>query len=213
MKNLTRVLLLCSLPFVTGCAGTIRDLKADAKEIVRETLDQSKGVLVEVGHSLAVELKTAGAEAARAAIDAGKDALAASGGDLVAAGKAALGAIPGAAAEGAKSAALSAIEKRMEAAGESPERQAEFQRRALQDGLWQAILWAGGGSVLGAFTWLWRLFRKNKTALGIVSQAIDGLSVEHPAVANQIKDEVKMLGGMHPAIDKTIDLARAMKLP
>lgn len=165
-RLLILVCALSSMGFVTGCKSSIDY----AKEAAKEALSEVGPVLKDAGKDLAAEARTQAALLAKDLMAQAVRAWAENKGDLQATIKATLATIPGLAAEAGKGAASEALAKRIEALEGKPKAD-EFRKRAADDGIQDALTWAGGGTTLGALLYALRLLRQRSALTGALATA------------------------------------------
>lgn len=182
------------LALVLSCAGCA-SIKETAKEAALEVLQETKADLVAAGRDIAVEVRAQASLLATDLIAKGKDALQSSGGDIKAAVTQTLSQIPTLAAEAGQRAASEALAKRVEALEGKPKAE-EFRRRAEDEGLPAALVWAAGGTGLTLLGYIYCLLRQR----GVVQQAqAVALSQLDPAVRQQVQAAVVQAADGHPA--------------
>lgn len=182
------------LALALSCAGCA-SIKETAKQAAIEVLQETKADLVAAGKDLAVEVRTQASGLATDLIAKGKEALAASGGDIKAAVTATLAQVPALAAEAGQRAASEALAKRVEALEGRPKAD-EFRQRVESEGLPAALAWAAGGTGLTLIGYVLRLLRHR----GVVQEAqAVALSQLDPAVRAQVQAAVVQAADGHPA--------------
>ncbi len=149
MRKLTTALILFSTLSVMSCAG----LKDQAKEAASEALREAAPVLRELGKELADHAATRIGEAGGKLVAQAKDDLAGS-----------LKAIPGAAGDAAKAAALDVVTGRVRADPKLAPYADEFNDRAQRDGVYEALKWLAGASGTGVLGLAMALLRARKKA-------------------------------------------------